>query len=195
MDGDMIDNFNKTGHGGGVYEQVMSTPEQKTLVRQILERIGDKVLWIVQGSHENWSFDADGFDVSQYFSNHIGGYWLGYGGMGYLKFPSGIEYSIFTTHRPPSNAKTHAFSGLRQLWPMRKFDIGISAHYHHASYAVDRYEQDVLFMTNGSLKGIDRYAGEANCMEEPLRQVGFILNPDKKLPIPFLDFRDALKYI
>jgi len=196
LNGDLLDNYNRNGVGGGVYEQVLSIPDQKIFVRKMLEELQDKALWILQGSHEEWEFNTSGFDASKYFARHIRGAWLGFGGIVNLNFPS-VTFRIFATHKPPGRTVDNPSIGLKKVfYKQRNFDIGIAAHYHAASVEIDFIRgQRVIFVNCGSYKTPDRYILANNFGNCDILVPGILFDPKRKIATPFLDFRDALDYV
>jgi len=70
--GDYIDNFTKFSPGSAVYDQLMPPAEQKVKIEWLVRYMGnDKILGIVQGCHDEWSYRNDTFELGRYLAEKI----------------------------------------------------------------------------------------------------------------------------
>jgi hypothetical protein len=174
----------------------MPIPEQRACMKKVIERNGNKTLGILQGNHEEWSYDADSFDAASYFAHHIKGYWLGMGGIITLQFPR-WNRRIYVVHKTERHSPQDPVYGLRfAYFAAENFDIGFSGHWHQASISVEYVRgKQVIFATGGSYKPTDRYTASLGIRKGQVLMPGILFDPIKKITQPFLNFRDMLPYL
>lgn len=133
--GDYIDNFNKYAPGGGIYGQSLSTTRQKEIAEWICRFLGDKVLGVIQGCHEEWSFNHDGFDFGKYLANKSGSVYLGKRAIIDVELPK-VTYKIYVDHNSRWWSNDNNCHGLLKTCRQQfDFDLGIGAHRHVPSSA------------------------------------------------------------
>lgn len=128
---DLIENFGKFFRGSGIHDQIIPPPEQKDVAKWLIKYLGkDKILGIVQGSHEEFSHAADSFDFSKYVANEIGVPYLGFGGLVILNV--GVNrYKVYVAHEDKYYSKNNLCHGLKRICrEEQNFDLGVSAHNH-----------------------------------------------------------------
>ena len=69
LDGDYTDNLDAIKKSG-TYESILSVPEAKQKVANAVAMMGNKILGVVQGCHDEWFFNQDSWHISQYLADH-----------------------------------------------------------------------------------------------------------------------------
>lgn len=133
--GDYIDNFTKYSPGSAVYDQVIPPAEQKQTIEKVVKFLGkDKILGIIQGCHDEWSYRNDTFELGRYLAEHIDVPYLGFDGILELKVGEN-KYTVYVAHRDRYFTKYNLCHGLKRTWrEEHDFDLGVSAHRHRADY-------------------------------------------------------------
>ena len=192
--GDTIDNYMPTSHASGMFNQLVPPSVQKKLVEHQYMKLKGRWLAVVQGCHDEWSYEADEFDWSEYLSSRLECPNLGFGG--FVNLTVGEQtYKLHLRHKYPrynsSFNLTHSVKRLREQ--MGDFDIGVIAHNHQATIeqmvcgdGVDR-----LFVRTGSFKGADRYSRQLGYNDTGSCIPSVILYPDERRMIPFLHLESA----
>jgi len=197
MMGDYCDNFLKTGHGGGVYEQVIPVSEQKQRVEFIVRTLGDRILGIVMGCHDKWMFDSDGFDFAQYLAKKSIGSWMGFNGVIHLKVGKQL-YKIYATHKCNRWSRDNPSHGIKDILRIKaEFDIGFSGHRHVPS--IEHYwtekEEWVVCVRNSSYKTTDYFIDHKNLPKSPYCLPCILLDSEEHEIIAFKDIREAIKFL
>ena len=133
--GDYIDNFTKFSPGSVVYDQLIPPAEQKIKMEWIVKYLGhDKILGIIQGCHDEWSYRNDTFELGRYLAEKIHVPYLGFGGNLHLHVGENL-YRLYVSHDDRYFSKANLSHGLKRAWREEEsFDLGISAHRHRADY-------------------------------------------------------------
>lgn len=157
----------------------------------------NKILGVVQGCHDEWFFNQDSWDISQYLADHTAGYWLGFRGI--INIIIGEQkYRIYVRHKYRRHSTDNLLWGM--LYKFRKLkepvDIMMGAHHHHPDLRVahDR-GQKIYMLTGGSYKPFDRWIEHRDIDPGVPFMPAVILRADKHQIIPFLDFNDAIEYL
>jgi len=157
--GDYIDNFTKFSPGSAVYDQLMPPAEQKVKIEWLVRYMGnDKILGIVQGCHDEWSYRNDTFELGRYLAEKIDVPYLGFGGNIHLHVGENL-YRIYVSHDDRYFSKINLTHGLKRAWREEEdFDLGISAHRHRADYEEFVEKGKVVkVMKISGYKGRDRF--------------------------------------
>ena len=133
--GDYIDNFTKFSPGSAVYDQLIPPAEQKIKMEWLVKYLGhDKILGIVQGCHDEWSYRNDTFELGRYLAEKIHVPYLGFGGNLNLTVGANL-YRLYVSHDDRYFSKANLTHGLKRAWREEEsFNLGISAHRHRADY-------------------------------------------------------------
>jgi len=192
--GDTVDNYLPSFHNEGMFNAMIPPEVQKRLVEYLYEKIGDKLLFLVNGCHDEASHNADDFDWTKYLQEKFQCVNLGFGGFINLKVGK-ITYRICARHKYRFNSSlnlTHTVKRMREQ--IGNFDIGIIGHNHQSAIELTTIAgEEKVFIRPGSFKRADRYA----------RSLGFtsaktcdmptvILYPDEKRMIPQLNIENAV---
>jgi len=196
--GDFCDNIsNSPFRSKSTRAQTLTVQQQKVFAETYLKEIRGKVLWLLNGCHDEWSHENDGFDLAQYLAHKDAiGYFMGHNGWINLKVGN-IVYKLFVTHNTISNSRMNEGYGLK--WVCMRgggFDIGIQAHKHtpHVEDFILRKKRRYL-VTCGSYKGKDRYGSKKGYPPLKLEIPGIILNPESKEVIQNIDYRELIPYL
>lgn len=195
--GDLMDNISSSPFKKKTREQTLSVQQQKAFAETYVKELKGKVLWFLNGCHDEWSHDNDGFDLAQYLAHKDEfGYFMGHNGFINLKVGD-VVYRLYVTHNTIDNSSRNDGHGLR--WVCREhgsFDIGIKAH-NHKPYVEDfvMRKKRRFGMCCGSVKGKDRYVSKKGYHPSKLDIPGIILSPDEKEVIMNIDYRELIDYL
>lgn len=195
--GDYCDNYDRSPYRGGKREQQLENEVQKAFAEAYIKELKGKILWFINGCHDEWSYINDGFDLAQFLSNKDGqGYYLGHNGIVHLQVGD-IMYNLYVTHNTKRNSSINDGHGMR--WVCREiygFDLGIKAHNHkpHVEDFIQRGERRYI-VSCGAYKGMDRYASKGGFAPSKLEVPGILLNPKRKEIITNIDYRELVKYL
>lgn len=196
LDGDYTDNLGAIKKAGA-YESILTVPESKEKVKNAVAMLKDKILGVTQGCHDEWFFNQDSWDISQYLADHCIGYWLGFRAR--VNIILGEQtYSIYVRHKYKRHSTDNLGWGM--LYKFRKLenpvDIMMSGHHHqpHVSVAHER-GQKVYMLMGGSYKPYDRFLEHKDIDTSISMMPAVLLRSDKHQITPFLDFKDTLDYI
>jgi len=199
--GDYIDNFGKYSPGGGMHNQIIDPDKQKKLVEWIVEYLGEKILGVVQGCHDEWSYTNDSFDLGQYLANKTGAIYLGMRGI--LKIHIGENmYKIYSGHKEKWFSSYNLCHGLKKTARDHyDFDIGLGAHNHQPCMEWVQIRGKMKLMIKVSpWKYTDRFVEKIKNPKSPIINMNFILT-DKKIEniwegiIPFMTIDQAIDYL
>ena len=191
--GDLVDNYIPGSHRGGSHEAILPLGEQKDLVVEALEPLIVKVVAILQGNHEEWSYTEDGFDFSNYLSKLLDTCYLGFSGV--IRCVIGNhEYSIGVAHRYPGGYK-NPMAPLKEFYQdAGPFDVVVTAHVHRPFQARCILQGRVVDMlTCGSYKKIDRHVSRLRLQPVIPTMPAVLLSGGKRRGVKaYFDFKDAL---
>jgi len=194
LNGDYTDNLDAISKG---YESIITVPEAKQKVANAVTMMGDKILGVIQGCHDEWFFQQDSWDISQYLADHSKGYWLGFRGI--INIILGEQtYRIYVRHKYRRHSTDNLCWGM--LYKFRKLkdpvDIMMSGH-HHILDVRTSYErgQKVYMLRGASYKPFDRFTEHKDIEPTPALMPAVLLRSDKHLIVPFADFRDIEGYL
>lgn len=195
--GDYCDNYDRSHYRGGKREQQLENEDQKAFAEAYIKELKGKILWFLNGCHDEWSYINDGFDLAQFLSHKDGlGYYMGHNGLIHLQVGE-INYDIYVTHNTQKNSSLNHGHGLK--WVCREtcdFDVGIKAHNHqpHVEDFIMR-KQRRFIVSCGTYKGKDRYGSKQGFPPLKLDIPGILLHPTKKEIITAIDYKELIKYL
>jgi hypothetical protein len=202
LGGDLIDNFSKYSVGGGIYQQEISVTKQKEIAEWITKYLGkDKVLGVIQGCHEEWSYMNDGFDFAKYLSNKIGSVYLGKRAL--LTLNVGVnKYKVYCDHNSRWWSSFNICHGLKQTCRMNAdFDLGFGAHRHvpNSENTLIRGKM-VKTCKASSYKKPDRYIEKIKTPEAPILSQCYVMLAEPIKPywlgiVYFEDIEHALRFL
>jgi len=197
MMGDYCDNFDKRGHGGGVYEQVIPIQEQKQRVEYVVRTLKNKILGVVMGCHDKWMFDSEGFDFPQYLAKKSIGSWMGSNGLIHLKVGK-QEYDIYASHKCNRWSRDNPCHGVKDESRVKaKFDIGFAAHRHIPGIEYYWTEKDelVVALRCSSYKTTDYFISHKGLFKSPYVLPCVLLDNEEYSINAFWDLREAVKFL
>ena len=181
--GDYIDNFGKYSVGGGQHEQAVSITKQKELAEWIAKYLKGKILGVIQGCHEEFSYRADGFDFGKYLANKADARYLGKQAILELEVGENT-YKILIDHNERYSSTMNMCHGLKQACRFSKdFDLGIGAHRHvpNAENTLIRGKM-VKTCKLSSYKKPDRFIEKVKVPEAPILSQCYVLLAEKMVP-------------
>lgn len=197
FNGDLADNYNTSAYKSGQIEQSLPVMKQKAIVEALVRKLQGKILWFVNGCHDEWSYFNDGFDLAQYLAHKDReGYYMGHHGRVDI-YLNGERYKLFVIHNTYNNSQLNKGHGLK--WVCREevgYDIGIKAHNHVANTeefvmrGKNRYS-----MCGSAWKGQDRHGSKEGFPPTGKTTPGFILSSKTKTIILDIDYRNLVKYL
>ena len=199
--GDYIDNFGKYSVGGGQHEQAISITKQKELAEWIAKYLKGKILAIIQGCHEEFSYRADGFDFGKYLANKADARYFGKKGILELEVGEN-SYKIYIDHNSRWWSNDNICHGLKQTCrKFHDFDLGIGAHRHvpNAENTLIRGKM-VKTCKVSSYKKPDRFIDKIKIPEAPILSQCYVLLAEKMGPywkgIVYFEYIDhALRFL
>jgi hypothetical protein len=199
--GDYIDNFGKYGPGGGVHQQAISITKQKEMAEWIAGYLKGKILGVIQGCHEEFSYNADGFDFGKYLANKCDARYLGKQAIVELEVGENT-YKILVDHNERWFSNDNLCHGLKQV--CRKyidFDLGVGSHDHvpNAENTFIRGKM-VKTMKTSSFKKPDRFIDKIKTPATPILSQCYVMLAEKIEPywlgiVYFEDIRHALRFL
>lgn len=203
--GDMIENYSfasasKHKDGSSMYEQMMSPQEQLRKIEAILQDIEDKILTILQGDHEAFTFEATGIDIGDHLAKIVDIPYLVHGGVLNLDL-SDQTYQILVRHRYRFHSSYNLTHSAKQM--MRFLQLAdVAAVGHRHEYAVEQTDfqgKDRVFIQIGSYKKTDRYSSRGGYKKlERITPVMVIFYPEERKMIPIQDLElgsEILRYL
>ncbi len=181
--GDYVDNFGKFGPGGGIHQQAISITKQKELAEWIAKYLKGKILGVIQGCHEEFSYNADGFDFGKYLANKADARYLGKQAILDLEVGEN-NYKILVDHNERWSSSLSMCHGLKQACRFfQDFDLGIGAHRHvpNAENTLIRGKM-VKTCKVSSYKKPDRFIEKIKVPEAPILSQCYVLLAEKMEP-------------
>lgn len=199
--GDYIDNFGKFGPGGGIYEQAVSITKQKELAEWIAKYLKGKILGVIQGCHEEFSYRADGFDFGKYLANKANARYLGKRAVLDLEVGENT-YTIYVDHNSRWWSNDNVCHGLKKTCRQHiNFDLGIGAHRHvpNAENSLIRGKM-VKTCRVSSYKKPDRFIEKIKTPYAPILSQCYVLLAEKIEPkylgiVYFEDIKHAIRFL
>jgi len=182
--GDYIDNFGKFSVGGGQHEQAINITKQKELAEWIAKYLEGKIIGVIQGCHEEFSYRSDGFDFGKYLANKSDARYLGKQAILELEVGENT-YKILVDHNERYSSTMNMCHGLKQACRFSKdFDLGIGAHRHvpNAENTLIRGKM-VKTCKVSSYKKPDRFIEKVKVPEAPILSQCYVLLAEKVEPL------------
>ena len=195
--GDYTDAFTARGFKAGIYEQVITVPGAKDMIKSAILFIKDKILGIHYGCHDDWMHKEQAFDIAKWMTKHSAkGYWMGARGFYTLKVGD-IEYIIYACHRTQySSSKNPGHAIIEEFRNIGDFDLGICAHHHrpHTETVWERGKKVSVIQTS-AFKETDRFLDRMGIRRAPILVPCAILDNKKKEITLYSDIKEAVKYL
>ena len=201
LSGDYIDNFGKFAVGGGLHQQTISITKQKELAEWICTYLGDKILGVIQGCHEEFSYRADGFDFGKYLANKADARYLGKRAVLDLEVGENT-YKVYVDHNSRNYSNDNLCHGLKVM--CRKyvdFDLGFGAHRHVANAENSLIRGKMVKTCKCSpYKKPDRFIEKIKTPECPILSQCYVMLAEKIEPywlgiVYFEDVRHAVRFL
>ena len=195
--GDYCDNYNTSAYKAGQIEQAIPIQNQKAHAETMIKKMEGKILWFVNGCHDEWSYISDGFELAQFLAHkNQQGYYMGHNGIIRLTIGD-ITYKLYVTHNTLRNSGGNDGHGLKYVCREDVgFDIGIKAHNHkpHIEEFIMRRKRRYV-LSCGTYKGQDRYGSKRGYPHLRHDIPGILLHPKKKEAVLNIDYRELVKYL
>lgn len=194
--GDSYDNFLPDRIPSGMFDQVFSPKYQKLMVEEIYGRLKGKWLGVLQGNHEERSYNTDNFEWSEYLANRLDCPNLGLEAKVNLHVGE-TEYKIALRHKYRYNSGYNPAHTAMQLIRMRfkDADIACVAHHHQAVVQhVAEEDKDRLYLRPGSFKAHDRYSKNVGYAYTGAFIPSVWLNNERREMQGFMHLHRALDY-
>jgi hypothetical protein len=146
----------------------------------------------VYNCHEEWSFQEDDFDFSEWLSGELKTHYMGWGGIIHV-MAGNQEYSIGVSHKFRGGFTNPILPGKNLYQAIGPFDVGVTAHSHMPFCSTSMIQGRLVhLLTVGSYKIEDRH-----CMRQSLTPAvpampAVLLSARKREIRVFLDFKEAL---
>ena len=200
INGDYCDNYISGSHAGGAFEALFPPATQKTLAKNYVEDLEDKILALVAGCHDLWSLKIDDFDITEYLAKHGNAVYLGSGGDLYLKIGK-TEYKIRMRHKYRYNSADNPCATVKKMFEKDGgFDVGVVSHNH-----ISAIEESQKTGLDGTLKRIFLRAGSYKAKDRYSKQLGFndgstsvpvvLFNPKTRDIRGFQDLGEGIDYL
>ena len=152
---------------------------------------------MIQGCHDEWSHNADDFDLTKYMAKHLGCANLGFGGLVNLVVGT-QEYKIAARHKYRYNSSYNWTHSPKQLvrFEEKTADVAVVAHNHVTAIEhTQEYDKDRVYVRPGSMKGADRWARSIGFKDSGKRMPCVVLWPDKRQMMTFMDLDQCADYM
>ncbi len=198
LNGDIIDN--SIIHSGSNFNEVIDPRMQKILAESLCESLFNKTLYVLQGTHEEWSKRRGDEDFGAYMSSHSMGTYLGHGGDVNLKV-KGAEYLMHVRHEYRYESTMNVMNAFRQMFDqICPFDVGVISHMHnppfvmHASRWQGKHRKDVVYVRPGTAKIYDRWTRhKIGSFGAEFAVPVVIFMPEKEAVMPFKSLSQGLR--
>jgi hypothetical protein len=192
--GDYIDNA--IIHRGSDHESIMRPGMQAKAAMEILDRIGDKVIALVRGCHEDFSKKVDDRDYLEQFCELTDSVNLWHGGDITIKAGS-QSYLWRCRHKYKFQSALNLENAMRRINEIKgPCDVAAEAHYHDG-YIMDRHLMGEfrIMMRSGSFKVWDEFGQKLAGYKGHIMMPTVIMFPDKRVLIPIRDLQTASKIL
>jgi hypothetical protein len=189
---------------GGMFGELISTPEQQDTIKQFAHDYKEKIIAIVGSRcHEGWTTDKVGINPNELMFRELiddGTAWLSKGGTVELKVGD-ITYSLGLVHKARFHSSLNLTNANKRMidlrWPV---DISVIAHHHVASIEQTTrwegpYKKDVVFIRTGTYKIKDAYSELEGFGQGQVGGVMVVLFPYVKKIVPFFRIEDGMEYL
>jgi len=190
--GDLIDNYIPEAPRGGQHDAVLRPKDQKRLVMELVRVLDGKVIGVVGGCHEEWSYKQDDFDFADYLAEDLDRLNLNFGGV--IQFiVGGTTYYVGVAHKYPGGYANELGPPKRFFSNLGPVDVVALAHVHKP-FQGQFIQQGRLVhaVTCGSYKKEDRHVMRMNLTAALPAMPCVILHPGTRHVSSYLDFKDAL---
>ena len=192
--GDYIDNA--ILHKGSDFESIIRPGMQMKAAARFMERIGDKVLALIRGCHEDFSKKVDDRDYLEELCQLTDSINLWHGGDILIKAGS-QEYLWRCRHKYKFQSSLNLENAMRRIMEVKgPCDVAAEAHYHDG-YIMDRHMMGEfrIMLRSGSYKVWDEFGQKlAGYKGHPMMPV-VIMWPDRKEMLPIKDINVAAQVL
>ena len=199
INGDYCNNYISGSHAGGAFEALFPPATQKTLAKNYVEDLEEKILALVAGCHDLWSLKIDDFDITEYLAKHGNAVYLGSGGDLYLTIGN-TTYKIRMRHKYRFNSADNPTHTVKKMFEKDGgFDVGVVSHNHIS--AMEESQKTGLdgnlkriFLRAGSYKAKDRYSKQLGFMDGSTSVPVVLFNPKTRDKRGFQDLAEGIDY-
>ena len=198
--GDFINNFIKPKHLDGIMFSSISPDSQIRVLKSVIETLGDKLLAIEPGNHENFTLQQAGIRLENFV---VGGKPIVLrAGAGNLFVRVGseddyVEYKIRLRHKGRFNSSLNLTNSVKRMRQKEEdCDIGVIAHHHEP--AVEELEEagkPFLAIRTGTFQIKNDWGRMLGYGDGILALPVIILYPGKKRFLGYLQIRDAVEFL
>jgi len=160
--GDLVDNYIGSAPSGGDMEALLPPQMQRDMAVDYITGLSPRLLGVVRGCHEHWSWKIDDFDIIKYLAKQGDTVNLGDGGTLFLKTKD-VEYKVMMRHKYRYNSGDNACATVKKMFEKEgQFDVGVIAHHHDSHIEMGKKQGmdgdlERVFVRCGSYKLADRY--------------------------------------
>lgn len=180
--GDFIDNFNNFSPKGGQNQQVLPIPRQQTIMEWIVKYLGEDLLGIVGGCHDEWNYKMNQFDLAKHLAHISGSIHFGHKAVLDLEVGENI-YRFVARHKTRWYSSANLCHGLKKLvrWWESDTDLIVAAHRHipDAEWFFHNHRMS-LAVSCSSWKLPDRFLEQAGIPEAPVMSQTVVLDGQKR---------------
>jgi hypothetical protein len=201
LTGDLIDNFVKPKLLGLRMGTRMTIPDEVEMLRQMLAKIGPKIVAVVAGNHEMWTQQMVGIDYLREVMAAINPTALydAYDCRFQARLPCGKEWQVRVRHRWRGESIYNATHGIERgrLFD-GGFDIGIGAHTHIGGLvrAFNAEGQTCMAVLCGTYKAHDPYARQLGVRATTLdAAVSVVMSRHLRGLVGITDLADAARVL
>ncbi len=194
--GDYSDNYVASSPKGGQFEAQITPEVQRTLGKEWIETIQEKLWAMTRGCHDYWSMDTGDFDYVKYLAKHADAINLGPGGKITLKLGQQV-YTIGVRHKYKGKSIYDQTAPTKRLYrDMGPYDVTVTSHFHIPALSEETKQNGkVLFIQTGSYKTGDRYIDKIGGTGSGVGVPVVIFYPDRHDFRGFLDLREGIEYL
>jgi len=181
-----------------VVEDLIPSQNQWRMMIDTFEKIKEKILCVILGTHESFVLRDSGLDLLEgwCFMNKIP--YFRYGGKLHLKVGD-ILYDLLLRHEYRFESELNITNALRRMLEiLGDADIIGLAHVHRATiHSLEVRGRPRVLLRTGTYKVLDDlYADRRGWkVDSQVYMPLVVFYPDKKLFIPFIDFRQGLPFL
>ena len=193
--GDLIDNFITSAPAGGQHDAFMRPRDQKHFVKEAIAGLADKIIGVVQGCHEEWSFKQDDFDFADFVAGNLNVRNMNFGGI--IRYRCGKqEYSLAVAHKYAGGYQNPVGPGKALYGAIGPVDVVVTAHTHRPGKHEFMIQGRIVHvLTCGTYKVEDRHVMRMRLVPSIPSMPAVFLSAKRREIRSWLDFKDALPYL
>lgn len=196
--GDLLDNGGNITRLGRGRKNDDVAEMQHAAVDYYFDKIGDKIMALVVGNHDEWSYQSDGREYGEYWASKIAGGFLGFEGEAVIRIVDPdtketlVEYRNWITHTVQGYSIYNPnHGGNRTLMQKNPYVDAVWWGHIHNTAVQKKWKADnekVVFIRGGGYQMDARYAKSWSIQRAGIEIPGAILNPFNKSMVVDTDF-------